>query len=236
MARRWRILGALGTGPFAPVLAEQHWDGNHRQVVLSRPALPDAVQMARCLHPVVLAECDAVSLRGRDFGIRTYVPGRSIAQLLDRHPEGLPAGVLARIAVEVLGGLKAAPVSHGALSASRICVGRDGYVRVWGFTGRAADDCSDLADLCEDWGAPSEGLLDALRRGDVESARDQMPEGPDLQAFVGEAPDLVLPHPWQGEELTESDPEDLRRTPARTAAFAALALALGFASGWVYRP
>jgi len=236
MGRSWHVKGALGTGPFAPLLAEQRWEGGQRRVVLGRPATEAARPLSRVHHPRLVGEIDVVTLQGKTLGVRPYVPGRTVGQLLDARPEGLGARALASLAAQTIEALRAAPVGHGALSPSCVCVSADGWVSLVGFTGREADDLEVLSDLCGSWGELDDDLLDAIREGRSEDLTGASLEGVDLAELVTSADPVLHPHAWTGQTLTEAQSAPGQHDKVRTAAFAAVTLALGFAAGWMYRP
>jgi hypothetical protein len=77
--------------------------------------------------------------------------------------------------------------------------------------------------------------LDAIERGDLEALRQASVGGESLAGLVSEGLPPIQGHPWSGEALTEADATPPVPPKARTAAIAALTLALGLATGWFLR-
>jgi len=89
------------------------------------------------LHPHVLRIIEATSEAGEVFVVQEQVEGDTLAGLLRAAgAEGLPLGVILRIAKDVVAGLDAAHasgLSHGELGPWNIVTGVDGSVKVAGF-------------------------------------------------------------------------------------------------------
>lgn len=204
--RSFRILGALGEGTFAPLLAEEQWAGRTRKVVLGRPAPDAAAALSGCLSERVLPELGRVRLDGREFGVFGYAPGRDLAQIADGG--GLSDDAIATVREEVLAALEAAPVGHGAITGASVRVTPAG-VRLVGFTGRDADDRRMLDELLvEVRGSPGRSLSD-----------------------VASAEDVLVAHPWSGLTLAEDRQAQGRPPRVHTAAFAGVTLVLGLLAG-----
>lgn len=238
-----RVLGALGHGHFAPLLAETvHPDGYARRVVLHRPGPAESWPLARVVSPhIVVEEGRIVTPQGR-FAVSPFMGGTDLDALLER---GLPPRARAELLAQAVRGLKAAHavgVSHGALSGANIRVDPSGTVRLLGFRGQGDDDLAELWELIRPEDEASEALeplfasmppsLDeALRR--VEALIPSL-DGASLAEIAEDPAELVLlAHPLAGAELQEAPPPQPMPAKVRVAATAALTLLLGLLAGFL---
>ena len=212
MARSFRVIGALGTGSFAPVLAEEVWSGGSRRVVLARPAPEAASAASGCLSDRVVGEEGRVTLDGRQYGVFAYAPGVDLDQLVQAG--GLTRQALSELAVQIREALQASPVPHGALDGSTIRIDRAGRVRLVGFRGRPDSDVADLG-----------GLIEELEGSVVEG-------GAALATVVSVDPPDPLSHALSGTTISETVDSSAVPAKVRTAGIAALTLVLGILSGW----
>lgn len=235
-----RVLGALGRGTFAPLLAEAvHPDGYTRRVVLHRPGPTEAWPLASVASPhLVCEEGRLVTPEGR-FAVSPFTGGADLDALLER---GLPDRARAELLRQALRGLRAAAgagVSHGALTGAMIRVDPSGTVRLLGFRGRGDSDLEELWDLVRpEAPAPALEALFARTPGSYDEALERVEtlwptlEGPSLQQIVSAVGEPLLhPHPLTGAELREAPPPQPMPAKVRVAATAALTLLLGLLAG-----
>lgn len=228
------MLGALGSGLHAPLVAEQRWAGGTRKVVLSRPAPPAAAAASSSTSWRVVAPEDRVTLEGTDYSLVRFAGRVDVGAVLARHPDGLGPGLLAAIAAEVLEALAAAGCSHGALDAGAVRLDEHG-VYVVGFRGREADDALALSHLVEDWGPAPPPLLAAIAARDVDTLRGLAAPWSALRDLVRSVPEPALfEHPWAGRALTQASVSSGPPPKVRAAAIAGLTLVLGWCAAWFY--
>lgn len=159
---RYEVLERIGRGATATVyLCRRQGEGGFsRRFALKvlRPHLsrnPDAVSSllrearltGRLHHPNVVSVVDVGSHRGQPYLVMDYVPGCSVAELLEAEARGavtIDAAVAAAIGVEALAGLHAAHtlgdergrllgLVHQDVSPENLLVGLDGVTRVTDF-------------------------------------------------------------------------------------------------------
>lgn len=239
---RYRVLGALGRGGFAPLLADAIFpDGYARRVVLHRPGPPEAWRLASVISPHVVAEEGRVETSHGRFAVSPWVGGSDLDALIER---GLPPRARADLLLQAVRGLSAAEaagVAHGALTGASVRVDPSGTVRLLGFRGAGASDRADLWELvradAEDLppelaallAAPPVSWSEAERR--LAALIPRLPGEPlaDIAAAGAEVP--LHPHPLVGAELQETPPPPPMPARVRVAATAALTLLLGLLAG-----
>lgn len=241
-ATRYRVIGALGGGGFAPLLAEAIFpDGYARRVVLHRPGPAEAWALASVISPHVVAEEGRVETSQGRFAVSPWVGGADLDALLEG---GLPPRARAELLLQAARGLRsaeAAGVAHGALSGATLRVDPSGTVRLLGFRGAGASDREELWELgrAGDEDLPSElaALLsappaswdEAERR--LEALIPALP-GPALAERAAAPAEVRLhPHALAGAELQEAPPPPPVPARVRVAATAALTLLLGLLAG-----
>lgn len=239
----YRVLGALGRGSFAPLLAEAVFaDGYTRRVVLHRPGPPEAWPLVGVASPhLVTEEGRIVTPQGR-FAVSPWVPGLDVDALLER---GLPPRARAELLLQGIRGLRAAEsagVRHGALSGANLRLDPSGTVRLLGFRGQGDADRAELFELLrgDDEALPDAlGALLASPPPSWEAAEERLvallPSLPGAPlAEVAAAPGEVAlhPHALAGAELREVPPPQPVPARVRVAATAATTLLLGLLAGW----
>lgn len=214
------MLGALGGGALAPLLAEQSGGGSKRLVVLTR-ASEGIEALAGVGHAGIVAPHEVVDTAAGRLAVTVFVPGFDLDELGE-----LPAEVACAILQEVRGILDAvhqAGLAHGGLTPASVRVGPDGRVRLVGFRGGDPErDAVALEELAEvlDAELPSAAAPSVLG---VYLAERGPPPSPQLEV-----------HPASGMVLRPGAPQ---ATPkARVASIAALTLLLGLGAGVFLRP
>jgi hypothetical protein len=160
----------------------------------------------------VVSDQDLLELPEGTWAVSPYIPGWDVDGLLEVFDDGLPEPALSQIMASISRVVDGR--GHGALSGAKVRVTPQAEVYVLGFRGGSSDSAT-LKELAETWAGPGEGALE-----DVVAAMAD-PHDPPLYA-----------HPLSGQSLKISHNPAVP-AKVRTAAFAALALILGFASGWV---
>ncbi len=201
----WRILGGLGEGRFAPLLAEEVHGERVRRVVLHRPTALFGVVAAG-----VVADEAILELPEGMWAVSRYVPGWDVDAVLAAHPNGIPEPALTELFVGVQRSLRAG--GHGALSGATVRITPQGDVFVLGF--RDGEDAGVLAELRESWAGPGAGTL-------VE-----------VMAALSTTPAELIPHPLSGKILSRGEMRSAVPNKVRNAAFAGVTLVLGLAAGW----
>lgn len=226
MAVRYRVLGALAPGPFAPLLADCDHAGRVRPVVLHRPGPVEVRALAALTSGRVVAEEGEVRVDGVALAVSPYAPGADLDHL------DVPTDVVPWLAVAVLAALRDAAafgLHHGRLDGSAIRVDRAGAVRVVGWRGGTErGDLDALADLFDAIGVDP-GFRDAP------SLDVQLPPAPTPTSWLATVPDapVLHTHPLVGREIVDAPPTPPK---ARLAAVGAVTLALGIAAGAALRP
>jgi hypothetical protein len=234
--RRYRVLGALGSGLLSPLLVEPLGQPAER-LVLARPADPSLQARLRGVDRGVSLEREVVETdRGR-LGVASFVDGVDGTCLPAILPAGAVRAILSAI-VEILVETEAFGVHHGALSPDRVRFRPDGRVVLVGFVG-GSSDLGALRDLALFWlGADDEaGVADTTWRAlladwppslSALAARLGPTDRAPIQAVVAAAsPPALLPPPVS--VITERGPAFPPKV--QLAAISIVMLGLGLGAG-----
>ena len=244
---RYRVLGARGEGPFAPLVAEEHRGAVRRRVVLRRGAGPQDLGLIGSTR-LLVGEGLVATDEGR-YAVEPWVRGADLGALRDVLDGPLPPRVGVGIVREVARALRAAGRPHGALEDEAIHLEPDGRVAVGAFrTEPGASAVAELGVLLEalleedDSGATDE-LVAVLRRErlglpEAEAALEALEgrfAGPSLEDWSAARVPMEPPlrdHPLRGRELTATEGAEALPPKVRIAAVASVTLLLGLATGW----
>jgi hypothetical protein len=218
-----RVVGALGPGLHAPLVAEAATAAGVTRYVVRRPLSAEVAAVATLGDARLPSLAAPAVLQGRPVVVEPFVPGVDLDAALDA---GLPPAAAAAALDDALAALAVAAtrgVAHGALDLSVIRLGRDGVVRVRGFRG-GASDAAVIADLREELpGPPDRAALVAWcagwQGGEVLHPTALVGAEVSLGAAAAPAPDSNVV-PWR----------------VRLAGTAAFTLIIGLVSGWFLAP
>lgn len=244
-----RILGALGPGPGAPLIAQV--DGPPSgPVVLADPAPAAVAAAVRALgHPQVVPELFVLRAEARSFGVSPWIGGEDLHDLLARVRgalPGTPALAIIRGVAVVLRELHSAGLAHGRLRPSTIRLAVSGVPYLVGSRGGdPADDLAALRSVLEhlvgaDERSPTGAAQQVLERwassaGALITLIDEVASFDPVRELLALAPltgqPRIIDHPLTGRVFGGSAPP--KAPPkVRVALIAGLTLALGVGSGW----